>query len=202
MDGEQILEVISRTSQETLLTFDEVISANLTSVTLYDIPEWKKEFNIETARQCIIDISLAPYVGKHLYILRHFDSANIEAQNALLKILEDCPPYAVIILEVENPQNILETILSRTMNLVGITQTNTLSDEWKQIINLYRAWSHAELVSLLYGYKCTANEAITLLSELMPYLSGGKLIECQEAIENLSATYENPRNILDIFFLS
>jgi DNA polymerase III subunit delta' len=64
-----------------------------------------------------LDISEIPYEKKHIYILRDFDEATREAMNATLKILEEPPEYAIIALVVKNPESLLETIHSRTLNL-------------------------------------------------------------------------------------
>jgi DNA polymerase-3 subunit delta' len=129
MDESSIFVLLSDITSQHLLSYEELIEASISSVFVYDIPEDKKEFNIETVRQCIIDIELMPYSGKHTYILRHFDTATLPAQNALLKILEECPPYAVILLEVDNPNSVLETIRSRVIDLTLMQQRGILSSQ-------------------------------------------------------------------------
>ena len=75
LDESSIFLLLSGVKGHHLLSYEELIEASISSVFVYDIPEDKKEFNIETVRQCIIDIELMPYAGKHIYILRHFDTA-------------------------------------------------------------------------------------------------------------------------------
>lgn len=69
---------------------------------------------IDKIRAITKDISLKPYEGrKKVYILDHADSMRHEAQNALLKTLEEPPSDSVIILIVENINYIFSTVQSR-----------------------------------------------------------------------------------------
>ncbi|MFW6130455.1 MAG: DNA polymerase III subunit delta' [Atribacterota bacterium] len=55
---------------------------------------------------------------KKIYIIDNADQMTIEAANSLLKILEDPPEYAIIILVTAFPDKILPTILSRCCQLL------------------------------------------------------------------------------------
>lgn len=200
-DEMTILAILSWFTGYHLTSYEDIIEIGNSQISLYDIPDDKKEFNIETVRQCIWAINLAPYTGKNIYILRHFDTATPSAQNALLKILEDCPSYAVILLEVSNPSILLETIRSRTIDLVRLTQLMGLSPEYEKIIQAYRHGDQKSLIQSLFAIKCTSIEAIAILHAVYPYLKWEDMIRCDEAIEALATTHENPRSVLDIFFL-
>ncbi len=201
MDESSIFLFISRITGNHTLSYEEIIEANISNITIYDIPEDKKEFNVKTVRWCIMDIELKPYQWKNIYILRHFSTATVEAQNALLKILEECPEYAVIILEVENPNSMLETIRSRVINLTNISRWTYIESIGKEIITYYNKNDHKKLAEVLYNIKCSSNEAIWILHWVYSWLSSDDMIRCDAAIEYLSSTHENPRSILEIFFL-
>ena len=47
--------------------------------------------------------------------MRDFDEATLKAMNAMLKILEEPPKYAIIILIVKNSESLIETIRSRCL---------------------------------------------------------------------------------------
>ena len=145
------------------MSYEELAESNVTNVFTYDIPEDKKEFNIETVRRCITDIDLMPYEGKHIYILRHFSTATLSAQNALLKVLEDCPPYAVILLEVDNPNSILDTIRSRIIDLANTRAPILLSQAGQDVIRYYRDGKIVGLAATLYGMRPMSDEAIAIL---------------------------------------
>lgn len=64
------------------------------------------------------DIDIKPYSSRYkIYIIDEADKLTIQAQNALLKTLEEPPYYAVIILLTCNYEAMLETILSRCVVL-------------------------------------------------------------------------------------
>lgn len=63
-------------------------------------------------------IMIKPYQGPYkVYIINHADLMTPQAQNALLKTIEEPPRYAVIILLTENAEVLLPTINSRCVML-------------------------------------------------------------------------------------
>ncbi len=64
--------------------------------------------------QLIQDIQIKPYSGKYkIYIIDDAEKMTTQAQNAILKTIEEPPLYSVIILLTNNLQVFLPTILSR-----------------------------------------------------------------------------------------
>ena len=64
------------------------------------------------------DIQVKPYNGKYkIYIVPDADMMTVQAQNALLKTIEEPPAYAVILLLTENANSLLPTICSRCVML-------------------------------------------------------------------------------------
>lgn len=64
------------------------------------------------------DILIKPYQGPYkIYIIDHADLMTEEAQNALLKTVEEPPEYAVLFLLTENGEKLLPTITSRCVML-------------------------------------------------------------------------------------
>ncbi len=61
IDELSIFLILSRITGEHIISYEDLIEANIPYIFVYDIPEDKKEFNIETVRKCIIDIGLLPY---------------------------------------------------------------------------------------------------------------------------------------------
>lgn len=73
----------------------------------------QKELKIDTIREWQRDIALKPYEGRRrVFILHDADCLNEEAANAMLKTLEEPPPFATLVL-VANHMNLLPTIVSR-----------------------------------------------------------------------------------------
>ena len=64
------------------------------------------------------DIQIKPYKGPYkIYIVDEAEKLNVQAQNALLKTIEEPPAYAVILLLTTNAEKFLPTILSRCVTL-------------------------------------------------------------------------------------
>ena len=73
---------------------------------------------VKTARFLQGDVSIKPYEGPYkIYIMPDAHYMNSQAQNALLKALEEPPAYAVLILLAETTAAFLPTILSRCITL-------------------------------------------------------------------------------------
>lgn len=64
------------------------------------------------------DIVIKPYSSKYkIYIVDEAEKMNQQAQNALLKTIEEPPAYAVIMLLTTNADSFLQTIRSRCITL-------------------------------------------------------------------------------------
>ena len=64
------------------------------------------------------DIQVKPYSSRYkIYIVDEAEKMNQQAQNALLKTIEEPPEYGIIMLLTTNADNFLQTILSRCITL-------------------------------------------------------------------------------------
>lgn len=64
------------------------------------------------------DIVVKPYSSPYkIYIVDEAEKMNVQAQNALLKTIEEPPKYAIILLLTTNAETFLPTILSRCIRL-------------------------------------------------------------------------------------
>lgn len=74
--------------------------------------------SVDNIRRVNEDIVLKPYSGPYkIYIIDEAEKMNMQAQNALLKTLEEPPEYAIILLLTTRTEAMLQTILSRCMVL-------------------------------------------------------------------------------------
>lgn len=82
-----------------------------------DDPE-KKHVPVDLVREARADIYIRPNEGKKkIYIFPRAQDMRVEAQNALLKVLEEPPVYGVFLLITDNPEKLLPTIRSRCIQL-------------------------------------------------------------------------------------
>jgi len=105
---------------------------------LYHEPEYQiispenDVIKVEQIRSFIEEVYLKPvYSKRKVMIIDDADKMNTNAQNALLKILEEPPIYATIILIVSHKEKMLKTILSRTIEIRFEDLTN---EELKEIV--------------------------------------------------------------------
>lgn len=69
-------------------------------------------------KQIVGDVDIKPYESKYkIYIMNEAEKMNAQAQNALLKTLEEPPEYAIIILLTTSKAAMLPTVLSRCVQL-------------------------------------------------------------------------------------
>lgn len=68
---------------------------------------------IAQIRKLQSDIVIKPHKEYKIYIINHAEKMTVEAQNALLKTLEEPPHYAIMILVTSNKEALLDTIKSR-----------------------------------------------------------------------------------------
>ena len=72
----------------------------------------------EIRKQVNNDIAIKPYSSERkIYIIDEAEKMNVQAQNALLKTLEEPPAYATIMLLTTNLEAMLQTIRSRCVTL-------------------------------------------------------------------------------------
>ncbi|KPI46542.1 DNA polymerase III subunit [Clostridioides difficile] len=98
---------------------DELSKLLLDYVNLENSPDYiliKPDGNsikIAQIRNMQSDIVIRPHKDYKIYIINNAEKMTVEAQNALLKTLEEPPDYAIIILVTNNKESLLETIKSR-----------------------------------------------------------------------------------------
>lgn len=92
----------------------------------YELGPDGKSIKVSQIRELQNVINIKPtFSKKSVCIIDDADLMTIEAQNSLLKTLEEPPEYAVIILIVHNERSILSTVKSRCVNI----KFNKLSDK-------------------------------------------------------------------------
>lgn len=119
------------------------------------LPKDKKSVPVESIRLMREDMLTAPLIGKKkVYVIEHGDKMTTEAQNALLKILEEPPHYVVILILSSNPLLLLDTVRSRA---VRIDFSRNTEDEIKLA---YRKMRHSNYDAEEESLVCTYADGI------------------------------------------
>ena len=125
------------------------LSGTHPDIKVIDYEPKKKNISVDQIRNLITDAYVKPFENqKKVYILRHGDDITPQAQNALLKILEEPPEYVVFIILTENVNSLLPTIRSRCCYI----KFSPVSDELikKQLIIEYPELTDS--VDFIVGY--------------------------------------------------
>lgn len=111
----------------------------------------KKNISVETIRRYSRDMYVKPLISDtKIYLLDDEKPLAPEGQNAFLKILEEPPSYAIILMLTKNRSSLLDTVLSRG---VIITVDPCSHEETVDYIkeNFPEASSRAELIAAFSG---------------------------------------------------
>ncbi|MBE5901255.1 MAG: DNA polymerase III subunit delta' [Lachnospiraceae bacterium] len=94
---------------------------------IYLRPEKDNRIGVKDVRSQIVDdVSIRPYSSRYkIYIVNHAERMAEDAQNAILKTIEEPPEYVIIILLTTNSQVLLPTIRSRCITV----EVRPVSDE-------------------------------------------------------------------------
>lgn len=86
----------------------------------------KKSIGVEDVRNVVSQVSIKPYRADKKVIILSYDITEA-AQNALLKIIEEPPPYMVFIFAQKSEASLIETVRSRScvLNLVPYSRSQT-----------------------------------------------------------------------------
>ena len=139
--------------------------------------------------------------SRRVFIINNADTMNESAQNALLKILEEPPAYATIILVLSNKEKILRTIKSRCTEMCFLPLT---LDELKEY------YKGQEIDENLYKYargsigkleKIKNADYIDSVLELEMAMSYNDILEMNKALTKIKESKTIKENINDILDL-
>ena len=159
---------------------------------------------IEQMQEMIRSLNYAPLDGKYkVLIIEQADTLNSSSENCILKILEEPPAYAVMILLSSNPNSLLATIRSRCMT-VRFRRADTA--EIEQALHQCCTLSDEEIRVVAAGCQGAIGRAIRLASDpdfmderrdvlraLAAWADGPKVLSLQtaEAIRKLAEPKKN-----------
>jgi len=124
----------------------------------------KSIISVDQIRELKRDVYIVPNDSmQKAYLVRDADFMNVNAQNALLQILEEPPAHAVFILSTDNPIALLPTVRSRCVELKA-GQIGAPSDR-----------------------EASSEETMKLVGDYIEALSGNsvKLMECMFRLDKL-----------------
>lgn len=158
----------------------QILSGNHPDV-IWVTHEKPSSIGVDDIRTQINDtISIKPYSSSYkLYLVDEAEKMTVQAQNALLKTIEEPPAYAVIVLMTTNQETFLPTILSRCIQLklrplknyvVSDYLTKTLGVP-EEKANIYAAFARGNLgkaiqISTSEEFSLLFQQVLTLLKNI------------------------------------
>lgn len=115
---------------------ERIISLNSPDIIVIDKEDGKKSIGIEQIRDAIKDISYTPFeFNFKAYIIKNAECMTIQAQNSLLKSIEEPNDNVYFFLLTTNSSLLLQTINSRVQNIK--TELFSFDDTCKLLKNKY-----------------------------------------------------------------
>lgn len=154
------------------------------------------------------DIAIKPYQGPYkIYIISEGEKMTVQAQNALLKTLEEPPEYAVILILTDSPEALLSTVLSRCVRLdmkpvpdalvqKYLMETLHVPDYKAEVCTAFARGNvgRAKLLASSEEFDKVKEEAVTLLK----YIHEMELSEIVAAIKKITEYQFDVTDYLDI----
>lgn len=172
----------------------------------------KASISVDDIRtQLNADIDIKPYSSKYkIYIIDDADKMTEQAQNALLKTIEEPPAYGIIMLLVTNKNKLLPTILSRcvTLNLKPVS-TDLIADYLMKEYQVpdYNAHISARFSqgnlgkAVRYSTSEEFNESKDKILHLLKYLENMQVYEILDGIKQLGEHKLEIYDYIDIMML-
>lgn len=154
------------------------------------------------------DIAIKPYSSpRKVYIMNEGEKMTVQAQNALLKTLEEPPEYAVILILTANVDSLLPTILSRcvVLNMKPVSDDKVKKYLMEELAvpdykaNICVAFARgnigkAKMLATSEEFEKVKEEAVTLVK----YINDMEISEIVKAIKKISEYKFDVTDYLDI----
>ena len=155
------------------------------------------------------DIAIKPYSSPYkIYIMNEAEKMTPQAQNAILKTLEEPPEYAVIMLLTSNVDALLPTIQSRCVRLdLKVVDDSLVKKYLMERLHVpdYQAEIDASFAqgSIGRAKEAATSEEFSRMTEkalkILKYVNTMEVYELSDEIKALSDEKQNISDYLDIF---
>lgn len=194
----------------------EDFAESLLGLRLENSPDYKcigvkkgeNRIKIDQIRDMIGDMSIKPYGDYKIFIIDDADKMTIQAQNALLKTLEEPSAYGIIILVTRNDQALLDTIRSRCLEIKFAPLTNRdirailsekgIDDDQAQVASIFSRGSASRALDI-----CESQDLKLMRQDLESYLEiifiDKNKYELARMGENFKAYAKDYANLIDLF---
>lgn len=138
---------------------------------------------VDNARELVKDMRYLPQIlKKKIYILDEVQRFTPEAQDVLLKTLEEPPPYLLVFLCTTDKKDLKQTLIDRALTL---TFNEIKPKDAQTIINQVTVGKEIDQTVKVELFKNSHGSVRALLNNIQTYLQGGELVsdESEETAE-------------------
>ena len=163
----------------------------------------------EVREQVVHDVDIKPYCSPYkIYIIPDAEMMTVQAQNALLKTIEEPPEYAVIMLLTSNVDALLPTIQSRCVRLdLKVVDDNLVKKYLMERLHVpdYQAEIDASFAqgSIGKAQEAATSEEFSKMTEnalkILKYVNTMQTYELTDVLRALSDEKQHISDYLDIF---
>lgn len=178
----------------------------------FEVISTKASIGVDDIREQVVEkMEIKPYRSRYkIFIIPEADRMTIQAQNALLKTIEEPPNYGIVILLAENPGKIISTVHSRCarirvlpLSIYSLEQyIESQYDLNEQQTSLYANFSNGSIGQAKHmiedgDFWGLRQESI----EYMMKLEKANLIDLYDMAEQLNKDRENLPQVLDFWMI-
>lgn len=129
---------------------------------IYVSHEKPQTLGVDDIRKGLVeDIVIRPYSGPYkIYIVDEAEKMSVQAQNALLKTIEEPPEYGIVLLLTTNASAFLPTILSRCM----VLQVKPVTLKQEEIYLREQGIEESQIETLLHFTRGNIGKALRMAS--------------------------------------
>ena len=163
----------------------------------------------EVREQVVHDVDIKPYCSPYkIYIIPDAEMMTVQAQNAILKTIEEPPEYAVIILLTSNIDSLLPTIRSRCVRLdLKVVDDGLVKEYLMEHLHVpdYQAEIDASFAqgSIGKAQEAATSEEFSKMTEnalkILKYVNTMQTYELTDVLRALSDEKQHISDYLDIF---
>jgi len=156
----------------------------------YELKPDGKSLKIAQIRDLQAEINIKPVVSeKSVYIIDDADLMTVEAQNSLLKTLEEPPKYVTIVLTAKTLNNILDTIKSRCQKiyLAEKLDKKQIHDNQEEKVKEYSEKVKNDILNILENTKIL--KKTQFYAKYSDILTKDNILEILDVLEDI--IYEN-----------
>lgn len=172
----------------------------------------KASIGVDDIREQVVEnMDIKPYRSKYkIFIIAEAERMTVQAQNALLKTIEEPPSYGIVILLTKNPSKIITTVHSRCARIRVLPIPAPMIKDYIRSNYELEEWQAALYADFAHGSIGQAKEMVEgeefwdLRQKAIDYivrLEKADLIGLYDIAEELDKDRENLSQILDFWII-